>query len=220
MEDFILEVSMFALALGISIVPFYIKDPIANKPIRIIVLIVVCILTTFGIKNAYNKYQSSEKAETTQLNTETKLNEILRSDSVMRDNYHGIKTALDRANLKYDSTSRTLVRNETNNYFGIVPRKVTERQIVSLIDKSSLGHAKDIGKEVKIMFYVYGSLSEDAEIMSVKRQIIAIVKKLQYFNIDYETHFFEWAPEPDSITCEYTSIKETLCYKFIIPFVK
>lgn len=92
-----------------------------------------------------------------------------------------------------------------NNNYGIVPRKITDNDLMGVI----LGTPKS----AKISFAVY--TSADAEIYAVQRQIIAIMKKYGYNNIENSFRVSIGRTPPERI--EYNYNQEIDEITFMIP---
>jgi hypothetical protein len=215
MDDFIGECIVYSLALFIAVIPFFVKDT-TRKWLKFIVCIVVGVLVFFGIRNAWNNYKGRIKAANEANVLRDKVDKLVHNDSVSSNQLEDIKKALNKANIKYDPGTKRVIQSQTNNYFGIMRRKITEKQVIDLIQKATNG--KEIDKNTEVIFSVWGSLSEDAEIVSVKKQIIAILKKSGYSNISITTHFADPYVEPEEIKCIYDQQERNL--NFVIPFAK
>ena len=125
MKDLIIETGIYLLALGLSIIPFFIKKITAGW--KLTILLVVFCLIILGAVNAISKHRNDILVEGERKQTNEKLSKVLVADSILSLNYRqldqsyqDIKLSLKNANLSYDSTKKTIINNNVGSIIGDV----------------------------------------------------------------------------------------------------
>lgn len=96
--------------------------------------------------------------------------------------------------------------NNTQNNIGIIPRKVTEENLESLIKRAR--------KDATVYFIAYGGV--DAELTSVQHQITAILQKHGFTNIAKTYNLKFGAELPPDIQIEYDTVGNVITF-FVPP---
>jgi len=210
MANLIIAIVIYLIALLLASLSFF-TDKSGKKTGKIIILIIVIIAAIGGGWIEVSKYNENNELNTkfSKLFVADSLRGI-RYDSLKTDydslrnsfknlsnSYSAIKTAITKSKFTYDSIGGRIINNNNgqikgnvknanlgtmngghigDDNFGIVPRKFKDADIMSLMNRFYPD------KNIKIYFLSYEGA--DAEVTSVKEQIIGILNKNGYKNID------------------------------------
>lgn len=217
MGELIIENLVAAIAL--AILSYFISK--AGKKWKIAIIIMALIVFGFSMYSSIKKRSTEIAVRRDSQDAKEKLNKIMHEDSLLNinyqqlyKNYNDLYGALKKANLKYDSKTNSIIKTTIHNY-GIIPRQISEQEVIDCITATFNG--QKIDKTVEVYLIAEGALSENPELNSVKKQIISILEKNGFLNVVKRLHFEDLNKTAEKIYCVLNLKEHNLMIK-IPPF--